>query len=358
MAQLLIWSGLAALCLALAACDGPPPAEPELRPVMTALARLQAMDEVATQTGEIRPRQETDLGFRLSGQLTERPVEVGAVVRKGDVLARIEDQELVASLRSAQAELRAAEAAEVQVRSEEGRQRFLVGKGIAASVKLEQATRELVAAVARVTQARANLQTAKDRLGYATLIADRGGVVTAVGANPGQVVAAGAMVVRVASVDEREAVFSISERLLKSAPADPEVEVSLVSDPSVTARGRVREVTPSADPATRTYTVRVALPEAPADMRMGSTVSGRLRWPAPAAVVLPSASLTSRDGAPAVFVVEPEINALALRPVTIARYEEARVRVAGGLSEGERVVVAGVNRLRAGQTVRPVDGGR
>ncbi|CAK0749104.1 hypothetical protein CCP1ISM_3130003 [Azospirillaceae bacterium] len=161
--------------------------------------------------------------------------------------------------------------------------------------------------------------------------------------------------VRVAGIGEKEAVFNIVESLFQTAPHDPVVEVRLISNPAVMTLGRVREVSPSADPVTRTYAVRISLPEAPDTMRLGMAVTGRIQFDPRLVIVLPASALTESGGAPAVWVVEKTADSgarVVLRAVRVLRYESDRLIIGDGLERGERVVTAGAHKLRPGQAVR------
>ena len=180
----------------------------------------------------------------------------------------------------------------------------------------------------------------------------------AVGATPGQVVTAGQTVVLVARLDEREAVFDIAENLFLKVPRDPKVTVELVGDAGIRVVGSVRYVSPQADSLTRTYTVRVSLPNAPPEMRLGATVRGRIDFPAEAAVALPGAALLERDGKPSVWVFDPGTGRVDMRAVTVGRYSADQVFLSSGLATGEVVVTAGVHTLRPGQQVRLLEAPR
>jgi RND family efflux transporter MFP subunit len=210
----------------------------------------------------------------------------------------------------------------------------------------------LTTAEAQVASAQAQLRFAQDQLSYTALAADAPGVVTAVGAEPGEVVSPGRMVVQVAWQGGRDAVFDVPEQLVRTGPRDPVVEIALSDDPQVTATGRVREVAPEADPATRTFRVKVGITDPPDTMRLGATVTGRIRLAMPPGVELPASALTEANGDPAVWVVDPKSLAVSLRPVKIAQNDRATVVISQGLQPGERVVTAGVQTLHPGQKVR------
>jgi RND family efflux transporter MFP subunit len=180
--------------------------------------------------------------------------------------------------------------------------------------------------------------------------------VTTTGAEPGEVVHAGQMIVNVARQGGRDAVFDVSEQLIRTGPRDPVVRIALTNDPSVRATGSVREVSPQADPATRTFQVKVGIVDPPKAMELGSTVTGSMKLSAPSGLRVPPGALTEADGRPAVWVVDPGSQSVSLRNVDVSRYDPADVVVSRGLDAGEIVVTAGVQTLHPGQKVRLLGG--
>jgi RND family efflux transporter MFP subunit len=347
-----------ALSLVAGGCGkeaAPKPAE--VRPVRTVVVDPKSIDDDRQAVGEIKPRTESDLGFRVTGKLISRPVDVGVSVKKGDVLARLDEQDFQNRLRSAEADVVAADAVLAEARGSEGRLRQLMATGTTTRSNYDAALRNLRSSEAKLESAKAALALAKDQLGYAELHAEFDGVVTATGAEAGQVINTGQMVVRLAPPGEKDAVFAIAESAFRERPDSdkPEVVVTLLSNPQLVADGVVREVSPVADPATRTYQVKVTLRDPPAQMRFGSSVSGRLKGTTAPVVVLPGSALFDQGGKPAVWIYDRATGTVALKAVTVTRFETDRVVLSGGLVKGEIVVTAGVNRLRAGQKVRLAD---
>ena len=277
---------------------------------------------------------------------------MGDVLQPGQLIARLDPHNQQNALRSAQANLSAAEAMLTQARLTFGRQQELLRNGWAPRARFDEAQQALQAAQAQVNSAQAQLRIAEDQLGYTTLSADVPGAVTAVGAEPGEVVRAGQMIVQLARQGGRDAVFDVPEQLIRTAPRDPVVQIALTDDPKVTATGRVREVAPQADAATRTFQVKVGITDPPEAMRLGSTVTGRIQLAAPPGLEVPASALTEANGRPAVWVVDPQSQTVSLRNVDVARYDPASVVVSQGLELGEVVVTAGVQVLRPGQKVR------
>lgn len=331
---------------------------PELKLVKTLAVKPAPEPDSRLAIGEIRPQHESDLGFRMSGKLVQRLAAVGQTVSKGEVLARIEDQDCRNRLRSAEADVAAAQAVLVEAGAGESRIGALLRKGYATRANYDATLKNLRSAEAKLKSANIAVEMARDQLGYAELRADFDGIVTATGAEAGQSVNVGQMVVRVADPDSLDAVFSIAETAFANssdARRPPLVTVSLLSNPAISTAGVIREVSPVADAATRTFQVKVALQNAPDQMRFGSSVAGRVNASGAPVVVLPGSALFDKDGKPAVWVVSAS-SATELKSVVIARYETDRVVVSDGLSEGDIVVTAGVNRLREHEKVRTLQG--
>jgi RND family efflux transporter MFP subunit len=328
-------------------------AAPVIRPVRTITVQPVIFSLSGSVTGTIEARAEADLGFRIAGKLIERKVDVGDGVRAGDVLARLDDQDQRNALRTAEAELAAAQAEQVQASNEEARKRELLSRGNTTQVLYDAALMSKRTADAKVAAAQAALQTARDRAGYTELVADRNGVVTSVGPDAGQVVEIGEMVVRVAQPEEREAVFNVAEAGVRSAPRDPVIEVALSGAPDITAAGRVREVSPQADPVTRTHTVRITLENPPDALRLGATVTGRLKQPPTPVVELPDTAMVHEGERSFVWVVDPKDQTVRRRAVsTRPGHIDGPVVITGGLAQGDIVVTAGAHSLAEGQRVR------
>ncbi|MCB2254987.1 efflux RND transporter periplasmic adaptor subunit [Pseudomonas chlororaphis] len=339
------------LGLVLVGCREEARQEEPLRPVRTVIAKAASLGEEVAQTGEVQAEVMTDLGFRIGGRVAARMAEVGMSVAKGQVLATLDPNDVQNEVRSAEAELVSAEATEQLSRSQLNQQRTLFARQFVARARVEEAEANWRAANARLNVAKTRVLTVRDKLSYTELRAPGAAIVSAVAVNAGQVVEAGQVAIKLASTNERVAVFNISERLYTSVPSDAKVEVALISDPSVKVIGSIRDASPTADMATRTYRVRVTLPDAPPTMTLGATVTGRLALGGKPLVLLPAAALTSVDGNPAVYVVQPSTHELLRKPVVVARYTVEQAIIESGLAEGDAVVVAGVSKFRPGQKV-------
>lgn len=336
----------------LAGCGEAVPPAPEIRPVRTVTVERRAGGEPVSLTGQIRAQDQVALAFRLDGRMIERNVNIGDRVTPGQVVARLDKQVQENALRSAQANLSAAQGQFAQARNTFGRQNELLSKGFTTRAQFDQAQQAQQTAQAQVDAAQAQLHTSQEQLNYTELQADAAGMVTATGAEPGEVVRAGQMIAQVARQGGRDAVFDVPAQLIRNAPHDPVVQIALTDDPAIKAIGRVREVAPEADPATRTFQVKVGLTNPPDAMRLGATVTGSIQLQAPPGVDVPSSALTQSEGRPAVFVVNPADQTVALRSVDVLRHDPANVVVSQGLETGDIVVTAGVQALHPGQKVR------
>jgi len=339
----------------LAACQPSEEIQPipePVRPVRVLTVEKLPGGETVTLTGSIQAQDDVALAFRVGGQLIERNVNVGDRLRAGQVVARLDAVNERNAVDAARANLAGAMARLVEARNTVARYQPMLARGFVARAQFDRAVEARDAAQAQVDAVQAQVNTAENQLGFTTLVADGPGTVTARGAEPGEVVAAGAMIVRLARQSGRDAVFDVPARVIEAASAEDPVTVTLSSDPRVTATGRVREVSPQADPVTRTFKVRVGLATPPEAMRLGSTVTGAIALGGTAGIKIPTSALTATGGAPAVWTLDPASNIVALRNVDVVRYELDRVLVSQGLEPGELVVTAGVQTLRPGQEVR------
>lgn len=325
---------------------------PEVRPVRTITVAREPASETIVLTGHIEAENEAALGFRISGRMIERLVNVGDRVKAGQVLARLDPQDERNGLRSAEASLSAAQGQLTQARNNFERQRRLQQRGVISKAEFDSGQEALQTAQARVDDAEAQVKLASDRLSFTELEADAAGSVTARGAEPGEVVQAGQMIVRIARQDGRDAVFDVPAQLLRSAPSEAEITVHLIEDPSVTAMGRVREVGEQADPVTRTFQVKVGLTDPPPAMRLGSTVTGSARLNSAPVITIPASALTKVNQQSAVWVVDPSSSTVSMKNIDILRYDPGAVVVSHGLDPGDIVVTAGVQALHPGQKVR------
>ena len=327
-------------------------AEPP-RPVLVATAHYEAESPERSFVGTIKPRIEADMGFRVPGKVAKRLVEVGQTVDVGQPLATLDEIDLKLQAEQADAELRAATGVLAQAAAAETRAKELRAKGWATDAQLDQAKAAADEARARLNRAERSVDLTRNSLSYATLVADSRGVVTATLVEPGQVVASGQTAIRVARLAEKEAVVAVPETLVGRAK-EGTASVTLWSEPGKKYAARLREIAPSADPATRTYLAKFSLPGADERVSLGMTATLTLADPATQRVArLPLSALFDEGGGPSFYVVDDKGD-VTLKPVTIKAYESNDVVVTGGVDEGDKVVALGVQKLDPTQKVRVV----
>lgn len=336
----------------LAACSKPtPPAEP-VRAVKVITVASDSIRSGAEYSAEVRPRVESRLGFRVSGKLLRRMVDVGQHVKAGEALAQLDAQDFKLSVDAARAQLAAALANRDLAGADFKRFKDLRDQNFISAAELERREVTLKSAQSQVEQAQAQLAGQSNQSGYTTLLADAAGVVTSVDAEPGQVLAAGTPVVRIAQDGARDVVFAVPEDKVVKIKLGSAVTVRAWASQAV-AQAKVREISASADPVTRTFTVKAALASADA-WPLGSTVvavAQALDRSGPVFVKLPTSALQHDGDTAAVWLVERASMTVRLQPIAIATADGNEVVVASGLQPGMEVVVAGVHVLSPGQKV-------
>jgi membrane fusion protein, multidrug efflux system len=342
-----------ALAPMLVACGQQPDTAPaEARPVRTVTIEKRQAGTPITLVGRIEAEDEVAIAFRIAGRLLENNPKLGDRVTPGQVVARLESQNELNTLRTAKAAIAAAQGQLMQARNHFERQDTLLNQGWTTRANHEQAKQAYQTAQANLDSAEAQLKSAHDLVSFTELKADAPGVVTAVGPGAGEVVQAGQMIVRLARQEGRDAVFDVAAQVIRTLPADPRITVSLTDDPRVVAQGRIREVSPQANPKTRTFEVRIGLTDPPQAMWLGATVTARMETDAAPMIEIPATALTNFNNQPGVWIVDPASRTVAMRNVDVLRFDQATVAVSGGLDTGEVVVIAGVQALHPGQKVR------
>ena len=344
---------VSALSLTLAACsrqEAPP--EPT-RAVKIIEVGMQDLQGQALYAGEVRARVETRMGFRVGGKLTLRAVDAGQRVAAGQVLAAIDPQDYQLSAQAAQAQLLSAQSQRDVALADYKRYESLRSQGFISGAELERREAGLKAAEAALVQARSQAQAQGNQVGYARLQATSAGVVTALEAEVGQVLSAGQAVVRLAHDGPRDAVFSVPEQAVQAFKIGQIMQAQIMGSTEV-LQGRVREVGASADPVTRTFTVKLAL-EASERLPLGATVNVQApKSPAAAtgqAIQLPTTALRQEGENTAVWVLDESSMTVRSQAVTLGPVQAQQVAIASGLQPGQKVVVAGVHVLSPGQKV-------
>ena len=345
---------IAAFALALpllASCSEETGEAPQIiRPVLSTV--VAERDETPFGfAGSIEPRVSAELSFRLLGRVIARDVDVGDLVKKGATIATLDFSALQLQVQAARADLSSAEAQFANAAASEERQRALLQSKNTPQSVYDTAVQARDAAQASVEQAKAALAKAQEQSGYTQLFSDFDGIVTETGAEVGQVVSPGQMVVTVARSDARDAVVDIPDQIAVAIPLGSVFGVALQSAPSIIAQGKLREVSPQADAATRTRRMKLSLLDPSPSFRLGSTVTVTRQEEVRPQIILPQSALLDDGGRTAVWVVDTG-GTVGLRPVTLGGRGPGFFSVVGGLEPGARVVTAGVHSLTQGQKVK------
>ena len=362
-----------ALCavLLLSACQRAVEAPaPEIRPVRAITVEPRSNAGIVALTGTVQAQTEINESFRIDGRLIERTVDIGDSVKPGQLIARLDPENEESGLQAARAGMAAARARLGEAQTNFTRMRDLIVESAVSRAQYDQAEAALKTAEAGVLTAQEQINLSQNRLSYTRLVSNVSGVVTARGPEPGEVVSAGRMIIQVARDGAREAVFDVPAQIKNSAPMNPrivvttnkpgtpaadvskDINVALAMDPGVSAIGRVREVSPRADPVTGTFAVRVRLIDPPPGMLLGSTVTGRMQMPGALAIQVPATALMRAEGRTSVWVFDKASGTVSLRTIVLGAADANNVQVASGLKAGEVVVTAGTQALRPGQKVR------
>ena len=302
------------------------------------------------RTGEIHAHDETILSFRTGGRIVTRSVDIGDRVNAGQLLATLENTTSQNQLDGAQADYEGAKASAQVAALNVSRMQKLMPTGAIARTQLDTARADWLVARARLKNSESALRNARESLGWTRLIAPRSGVITEVSASAGQVVSGGQSVLTLATGEARDVVFDIAKPEAIPPQEQAGLRVSLLSDPSVQASAAVRDISPQADPQTRTWRVRATLQNPPLAMALGASVTVTLPATGPHGYALPASALSRVGDKPAVYVINPQSQA-QLRVVVPAYYTATSVIISGGLEPGDRVITAGVSKLRSGEPV-------
>jgi membrane fusion protein, multidrug efflux system len=338
---------------ALAACSKPEPPQEPVRAVKVMTIGVDTFQSAHEFSAEVRPQVESRLGFRVAGKIIRRQAELGQRVKAGQVLAQLDPRDYQLAADAARAQVAAATTNRDLAAADFKRYAVLKDQNFISGAELERRETTLKAAQAQLDQAKAQLASQGNQEGYANLVADVSGVVTAVEAEPGQVVTAGTTVVRIAQDGARDAVFSVPEDKVAAIKPGSEVSVRTWSD-GRTLQGRVREVAASADPATRTYPVKVAIAASETALPLGATVfvsPNALSMAGAPVIKLPTSALRKEGQGTAVWVLDKSTMTVKSQPIQIATADGNEAVVASGLQPGMVVVSAGVHVLSPGQKV-------
>jgi RND family efflux transporter MFP subunit len=324
------------------------------RPVLVQRVEFRSDDGSREFVGVVRARHETDLGFRVAGKIVARVVNAGDRVHAGDVVAQLDPQDLTLQVESAEAELAAATSSLTQAAADLGRYTTLKASGSASFADFDRKKTANDEAQGRLDRAKRALNLTRNQLSYADLKADAEGTITATLAEPDQVVAIGQAVARLARRGEVEAVVALPETWHTEARTS-RATVQLWVNPKHRFSARLRELSPQADPTTRTYAARFTIEDPDDAVALGMTATVTLSHAVDASFAkLPLSAILNRGHGPSVYLVRKS-GELELRPVKVASFTEDAALVTSGLADGDRVVRFGVQKLAAGQRVRATE---
>ena len=342
---------LLAIAFVMTGCAKPVEKAEDIRPVRAMTLTNGNSDVIAEYPGEVRPRVESRLGFRVGGKIVARKVDPGAIVKRGQVLMQLDPQDLQLVQAQADAGLKAADSNLALAKAELGRYQDLRAKNFVSQAVLDAKETAYKAAQSSRDQAFAAHKNQLNQTGYATLVSDVGGVVTSVDGEVGQVVAAGTPVIRVAQTGEKEIVIGIPENKVETLRRISDVRVRIWANPEDVIVGKVRELSPIADAATRTYTAKISIPNAPDEVRLGMTAYVSFADKTPDAMIkVPLSALFQEKAQTAVWVVES--GAVRLAPVQVFGPSGNDILISSGVAPGQTIVTAGVNMLKPGQKVK------
>ncbi len=343
------------LTAGLAACNSETVAREEdtARPVKVAVLEPGSSERTLSYSGVVRPRIESVIGFRVPGKVVERLANVGDRLVVGDAIARLDDTDLKLAENSARAAVGSARTRRDVAIANLDRAKPLLPQGFISKAVYDVRKNEVDAAVAALDTAEAQLRQAANAVGYAVLVADKPGIVTAVSAEPGQVLSTGQAVITLAVSGETEIMIAVPEQDTGHLSVGQQAKVSLWSGPRENIAGRIREIAGQADAASRTYAVRVAVSAPPQMMRLGMTATVKFSVSeGTTAMVVPLAAVTEIGGSRVVFVVDRASKVVHATPITVSGVAADGVRIVSGLEAGDIVVSAGVQFLRDGMRVR------
>ena len=314
--------------------------------------------------GDVRARQESPLSFQIGGHLVRRLVDTGARVKKGQVLAELDPGDVALQVDAARAQLTTAQADVQLAQAERDRYRSLAAKQVVSRSQLDTTENTWKAAAARVQQASAQFDVARNQAGYASLRAPADGVIAQRQAEAGQIVTPGQAIYTLAADGDRDVQISIPEQRIAAFKVGQPVQVELWTQPGKLISGRIRELSPAADAQARTFAARVELP-AGTSVELGQSARVFAIDGNSTGLSVPLAAVYAKDGAPALWVLVPDANATAadgasigtlhLRQVQLGPYGEERVPVLAGIKRTDWILAAGVHLVRDGQQVEPVD---
>ncbi|MBM4206605.1 MAG: efflux RND transporter periplasmic adaptor subunit [Gammaproteobacteria bacterium] len=352
--QYLIW-GLATAVI-FTGCDRQQPSPPPPRPALVMVVTSTSDINNRVLVGEVRPRYESVQSFRINGKIIERKVETGSLVKKGQLLARLDPADTQLSAAAALAEVKSTEASQTLAFAEATRYRNLAKKNFVSRTALDTKEAELANANARLKEARARADVAINQAHYTDLNADRDGVITAIRAEPGQVVEAGESIAQIADTGHIDILVAVPESQISSVRVNDKVAIKLWAENHVIYPGVIREISPAADASTRTFNTRITVTQADTGLKLGMTAKVKLTATDESenvGILIPNSALTEINGTKTVWIIDQQ-NKAEPRTVSAGSFTENGVLITDGLTSGEKIAIAGVHTLIKDQPVTPV----
>lgn len=339
------------LSLSLTGCSKTAVIKEEAPLVRAQTVKFDASGQAANYSGEVKGRYETQLAFQVSGKVIRRNVELGSIVRPGDVLLEIDAKDIQQTVNISSAQVASAQSQLNLAQTNLERYRRLQEQGAVSQAQLDQYQNAYEVALAAVRQTSAQYTQGANQLSYSSLVADSAGVISNITAEAGQVISAGQPIITLVKDGEREVEINVPENRIDEIRSAQQVRISFWALPGVTTEGKIREISPVADKVTRTYKVRISLINAPAGVNLGMTANVAVANSGTAAVVyIPLTAIYQTGDIPNVWVIKEGV--VSLRPVRVGVFGDGKIQVLEGLQDGDVIVTAGVQKLREGQKVR------
>lgn len=337
----------------LQACEKAPEPTLPLRPALVMkVGEHVAGNQGMVLAGEVKSRYESNIGFRIAGKIIKRYVDVGAKVKKGQMIASIDASDVNLSASAAAADVTAAEAQLTLAKAELERQRQLYEKKFISKSALEIREAEYKISEARLKQAKSQYSVSNNQSTYTHLLADRAGVVSQISAEPGEVVSAGQMIAQIVDYSNIEVLLAVPESRMSNIKTGNKVTIKLWADIAKTYQGEIREVSPAASSATRAFDVRVSIDQPDESFKIGMTAGVDFGGKDAVNIAVPTTALTEIDGVKTIWVISKDGVAMP-REVTSGQFTESGVEILNGISIGETIAIAGVHTLVKGQRVAP-----
>lgn len=337
--------------LVLSGCSRTATTKEDVPLVRSESVKINSSAQNANYPGEVRGRYETQLAFQVSGKIIKRNVDLGSRVNPGDVLMEIDGKDIVQTVNISSAQVSSAESQLQLAGANLERYRILFEQGAISRAQLDQYQSTYEVAQAAVRQSSAQYTQGTNQLGYSTLVADSGGIVSSINAEAGQVVSSGQAVVTLVKEGEREIEISVPENRVDEIRKAKQIQVTFWALQNVVVQGQVREISPIADKVSRTYKVRISLPNPPTGINLGMTANVNIAGNGgQQGTYIPLAAVIQTGDTPNVWVITNET--VTLRPIKVGAFGDNKVQVLEGLQDGDIIVTAGVQKLHDGQKVR------